>query len=259
MTGEEAPMSVEGKVVLVTGAGSGIGAETARLLASRGATVVVTDRDERLASTTTASIADAGGTATTVAMDVTDASAVDAAVRTAVEAYGRLDAAVNNAAMPPDDRPLTELDLDQFERISAVNLRGVATCLKYELRQMYAQGHGSIVNVGSVRSFRPRAHNAAYVATKHGVIGLTTVAALESAGTGVRVNAVCPGAVETPMLAGFLASRGRTVEDFTEEMSLVGRLGRPRDIAEGVAWLCSDASSFVTGASLPIDGGYLSH
>lgn len=252
-------MSVRNKVVVVTGAASGMGAETAALLAAEGARVVMCDRDEDGGLRQLDAIDRAGGAAAFVAADVSQEDDVRALVDKAVRRFGRLDAAVNNAALRPDSHAIDRLDMDEFDRVIAVNLRGVALCLKYELAQMYRQGGpGSIVNLGSIRSFRPRLHNAAYVAAKHAVLGLTKVAAMEAAEHGgIRVNTVAPGAIETPMLVSFMASLGRTPAEVVPELSPIGRLGTPLDVARAVLWLCGDESSFVTGVALPVDGGYL--
>jgi NAD(P)-dependent dehydrogenase (short-subunit alcohol dehydrogenase family) len=253
-------MSVRDKVVVVTGAASGMGAETAAMLAAAGARVVLCDRDEDGGHRRLEAIQGAGGDAAFVPADVSREDDVRDLIAETVRRFGRLDAAVNNAAITPDTHPLDQLDMDEFDRVLAVNLRGVALCLKYELAQLYRQGGpGSIVNLGSIRSFRPRLHNAGYVASKHAILGLTKVAALEAAehGGGIRVNTVAPGAIETPMFLDFMASLGTTPEEVTPELSLLGRLGTPSDVARAVLWLCSDESSYVTGIALPVDGGYL--
>jgi glucose 1-dehydrogenase len=180
-------------------------------------------------------------------------------VRTAVERYGRLDCAVNNAAVTPDTHPIAELDEQEFDRILAVDLKGVALCLKYEVGQMLQQGDGgAIVNIGSVSSFRPQPNNAAYTAAKHGVIGLTKVASLENAPLGIRVNTVAPGAIDTPMIRGALETVGLTEAEFAPTISLLGRFGQPEEVAQASLWLCSDQSSYVTGAVLSVDAGYTS-
>ena len=180
-------------------------------------------------------------------------------VRTAVERYGRLDCAVNNAAVTPDTHPIAELDEQEWDRILAVDLKGVALCLKYEVAQLLGQGDGgSIVNIGSVSSQRPQPNNAAYVAAKHGVIGLTKVASLENAPQGIRVNTVCPGAIDTPMVRGALETVGLTEAEFAPTISLFGRFGRPEEVAQASLWLCSDQSSYVTGTVLAVDAGYTS-
>lgn len=249
---------LEGKVAIVTGAGVGMGAATARLLAARGARVVVSDINPDTAATTVEAIRANGGTAHAVRTDVSDEAQVEALVAETVATFGRLDCAVNNAAITPDVLPIHEADMAVFDRVLNVDLRSVMLCMKYEIRQMLAQeGPGSIVNIGSVSSFRPQPNNAAYVAAKHGVIGLTKTGSLEYAGRGIRVNAVLPGAIDTPMLRGALETTGFTEADFAPALSLFGRFGKPEEVAEASAWLCSDAASYVTGHSLAVEGGYL--
>jgi glucose 1-dehydrogenase len=251
-------VSLEGKVAIVTGAGVGMGAATARLLAARGAKVIVSDINPATAAATVEAIRSAGGTAHAVTTDVADEAAVAALVAETVATFGRLDCAVNNAAITPDVLPIAEADMAVFDKVLAVDLRSVMLCMKYEIRQFLAQGSpGSIVNIGSVSSFRPQPNNAAYVAAKHGVIGLTKTGSLEYAGKGIRVNAVLPGAIDTPMLRGALEETGFTEADFAPALSLFGRFGKPEEVAEASAWLCSDASSYVTGHSLAVEGGYL--
>lgn len=249
---------LEGKVAIVTGAGVGMGAATARLLAARGARVVVSDINPDTAAATVEGIRANGGTAHAVRTDVSDEAQVEALVAETVARFGRLDCAVNNAAITPDVLPIHEADMAVFDRVLNVDLRSVMLCMKYEIRQMLAQeGPGSIVNIGSVSSFRPQPNNAAYVAAKHGVIGLTKTGSLEYAGRGIRVNAVLPGAIDTPMLRGALETTGFTEADFAPALSLFGRFGKPEEVAEASAWLCSDAASYVTGHSLAVEGGYL--
>ncbi|ABP64402.1 short-chain dehydrogenase/reductase SDR (plasmid) [Novosphingobium aromaticivorans DSM 12444] len=249
---------LEGKVAIVTGAGVGMGAATARLLAARGARVVVSDINPDTAAATVETIRADGGTAHAVRTDVSDEAQVEALVAETVATFGRLDCAVNNAAITPDVLPIHEADMAVFDRVLNVDLRSVMLCMKYEIRQMLAQeGPGSIVNIGSVSSFRPQPNNAAYVAAKHGVIGLTKTGSLEYAGRGIRVNAVLPGAIDTPMLRGALETTGFTEADFAPALSLFGRFGKPEEVAEASAWLCSDAASYVTGHSLAVEGGYL--
>lgn len=251
-------VSLTGKVAIVTGAGMGMGAATARLLAARGAQVTVSDIDAAAAESTAAAIRAEGGTAAVVLCDVTDEAQVAALVARTVEAFGRLDCAVNNAAITPDVLPIAEADMAVFDKVLNVDLRSVMLCMKYEIRQFLAQGSGgSIVNIGSVSSVRPQPHNAAYVAAKHGVIGLTKTGSLEYAPQGIRVNAVLPGAIDTPMLRGALDASGFSEEEFAPALSLFGRFGKPEEVAEATAWLCSDAASYVTGHSLAVEGGYL--
>lgn len=251
-------VNLEGKVAIVTGAGVGMGAATARLLAARGAKVIVSDINAQTAGETVEAIRSAGGIAHAVRTDVADEAQVEALVAETVATFGRLDCAVNNAAITPDVLPIHEADMAVFDRVLNVDLRSVMLCMKYEIRQILAQGsQGSIVNIGSVSSFRPQPNNAAYVAAKHGVIGLTKTGSLEYAGKGIRVNAVLPGAIDTPMLRGALETTGFTEADFAPALSLFGRFGKPEEVAEASAWLCSDASSYVTGHSLAVEGGYL--
>lgn len=251
-------VNLEGKVAIVTGAGVGMGAATARLLAARGAKVIVSDINPDTAAATVAAIRADGGTAHAVITNVADEAQVEALLAETVATYGRFDCAVNNAAITPDVLPIHEADMAVFDKVLNVDLRSVMLCMKYEIRQLLAQGSGgSIVNIGSVSSVRPQANNAAYVAAKHGVIGLTKTGSLEYAGRNIRVNAVLPGAIDTPMLRGALESTGFTEADFAPALSLFNRFGKPEEVAEASAWLCSDASSYVTGHSLAVEGGYL--
>ncbi|WP_235736665.1 SDR family NAD(P)-dependent oxidoreductase [Nocardioides alcanivorans] len=247
---------LENRVALVTGAAAGMGEATAHALARAGATVVVSDVQEQAGEAVVAAIREAGGKASFFRADVSREEDVAALVTTTVERHGSLDCAVNNAAVRPDTRPLVDLDIDAFDRVIAVDLRGVALCLKYELRQMQAQERGSIVNIGSVSSQRPRPSNPGYVAAKHGVVGLTKVAAIEHGKDGIRINAVLPGGVDTPMIREARAASGIVPSD-EFALSLFGRLGTPDEIAEASLWLCSDRSSYVTGHSLAVDAGYL--
>jgi NAD(P)-dependent dehydrogenase (short-subunit alcohol dehydrogenase family) len=250
---------LEGKVAIVTGAAMGMGEATARVFAAAGAQVLVTDINPELGQATAERIEQDGGSASFCMTDVSKAADAEAMVRTAVERYGRLDCAVNNAAVTPDTHPIAELDEAEWDRILAVDLKGVALCLKYELSQMLSQGGGgAIVNIGSVSSFRPQPANAAYTAAKHGVLGLTKVASLENAPQGIRVNTVAPGAIDTPMIRGALETVGLTEAEFAPVLSLFGRFGRPEEVAQASLWLCSDQASYVTGAVLNVDAGYTS-
>jgi NAD(P)-dependent dehydrogenase (short-subunit alcohol dehydrogenase family) len=249
---------LDGKVAIVTGAGMGMGAATARVFAGYGAQVIVSDINEAAGQETLESIRSAGGTATFVRCDVAEEDQVKALVEQTVATFGRLDAAVNNAAITPDVLPIAEADMDVWDRVIRIDLRSVMLCMKYEIRQFLAQGSpGAIVNVGSVSSFRPQPANSAYVAAKHGVIGLTKTGSLEYAGQNIRVNAVLPGAIDTPMLRHALVQNNFTEEEFAPALSLFNRFGRPEEVAEASAWLCSDAASYVTGHSLGVEGGYL--
>ena len=244
------------RVAIVTGGGSGMGAAIARLLAQNGARVLVADLNAELGCAVADEIVADGNEAAFTHTDVSNENDVADMVATAVERWGRLDCAVNNAALPPDSAPIVDLDIATFDRIVAVNLRAVALCLKHELRHMASQKSGSIVNLGSVSSVKARAHNPAYVATKHGVVGLTKTAALEHGRDQIRVNAVLPGGIDTPMIRAARAASGVTPPD-EFGLSLFGRLGTPEEIAEACLWLCSDRSSYVTGHSLAVDAGFL--
>ncbi len=250
---------LDGKVAIVTGAAMGMGEATARVFAAAGAHVLVSDINEGLGEATVERIQRDGGSASFYATDVSKADDAEAMVRAAVSRYGRLNCAVNNAAVTPDTHPIVDLDEQEFDRILAVDLKGVALCLKYEIAQMLEQGDGgAIVNIGSVSSFRPQPNNAAYTAAKHAVIGLTKVASLENAPRGIRVNTVCPGAIDTPMIRGALETVGMTEAEFAPQISLLGRFGQPHEVAQASLWLCSDQSSYVTGAALAVDAGYTS-
>jgi NAD(P)-dependent dehydrogenase (short-subunit alcohol dehydrogenase family) len=250
---------LQDRTAVITGAGSGLGRATALLLAEHGATVVVADIDADAALRTGEEIALKGGRASSVGVDVSDSGSVAAMVQHAIETHGRLDCAVNNAALPPDDAPLDELDEARFDAIIAVNLRGVAVCLKHEMRAMRAAGGGgAIVNIGSTRSFRATATLPAYTASKFAVIGLTESAALSGGPDDIRVNAVCPGVMETPMVAKRRAASAESLDDYIDRVGgVLHRIGKPEEIAQAVLWLCSDQSSYVTGHTLVVDGGYL--
>lgn len=251
---------LSGKVAIVTGAALGMGAATARLFAEAGARVVVADLNEAEGLAVVAAIEQAGGEAMFQRTDVALGGEVERMVAAAVARFGRLDVLVNNAAVTPDTRPLAEMDESEFDRVIAVNLKGVALCLKHALAQMIRQGQGgSIINIASVSAFRPQPSNGAYVAAKHGVIGLTKVAALENGGHGIRVNAVAPGAIDTPMLRNALAGLCPTEDErtaFKSALSLLGRFGDAREVAQASLWLASDLASYVTGTTINVDAGY---
>ncbi|RSN39886.1 short chain dehydrogenase [Amycolatopsis sp. WAC 04197] len=245
-----------GKSVLVTGAANGIGQATAVVLARHGAAVVVADIDEENGSKVADSIIADGGKATFVAADVTTESGVKAMIKSAVDTYGSLDCAVNNAGVDGERTRLHDSSDDNWNRVIAVDLTGVRLALKHEVAQMLRQpSRGAIVNMSSAAGLVGVDEGlSAYVAAKHGVIGLTRVTALEYATEGIRVNAVCPGVVRTPMLDRLL-QQGIVTEEFARGMHPVGRLAEPSEVAEAIAWLCSDAASFVTGHPLAVDGG----
>jgi NAD(P)-dependent dehydrogenase (short-subunit alcohol dehydrogenase family) len=243
-----------GRVALVTGAGSGIGRATATEFARAGAQVAVADVVEDAARQTVAGIeAEAPGAARAFACDVSDEASVAALVAAVVGAFGRLDAAHNNAGISPLTGGVVECDRDVWDRVLAVNLTGVWLGMKHEIPALLAGGGGAIVNTSSGAGLQGIAGMPAYVASKHGVVGLTKTAALEYATRGVRVNAVCPGTVRTPFLEEKAAAGFYTLEGMAASCPMK-RLAEPEEIAAAVVWLCSDAASFVTGAVIPVDG-----
>lgn len=245
----------ERKTLLVTGAASGIGEATAIHFAQAGWNVILADRDQARGADVAKRIGARGGTAHFQYCDVADAGSVDAAVDRAVSEFGRIDAAFNNAGIEGRQAPTVDCTIENFDEVIAVNLRGVFLCMRAELRHMSCQPTGgAIVNCASVAGLVGLAGIPAYAASKHGVVGLTRTAALEYARCNIRVNAVCPGAIETPMLERYMASPdARAKMEATEP---VGRIGRPEEIASAVHWLCSDGASFVTGEAIAVDGGW---
>jgi len=246
-------MSFQGKSVLVTGAASGIGRETALAFAAQGAKVVVSDVSEA-GNQTVEAIRAAGGEAVFVRGDVSKSADVKATVAEAVRAFGRLDIAVNNAGIDPEVSPEAEWDEAVFAKVIAVNLEGVFLCMKHEIEQMLAQGDGgAIVNVASMAGLIGVGYKPCYTASKHAVVGLTRAAALQYGKRGIRVNAVCPAAVDTAILAGNLTSpEARAMVDAAHP---IGRMGQPADIAAAILWLASDQAGFVTGHAMAVDGG----
>jgi NAD(P)-dependent dehydrogenase (short-subunit alcohol dehydrogenase family) len=248
----------DGRVAVVTGGASGMGRASALALAAEGAAVVVADVAEEGGEQTARDITDKGGRAVFRRTDVSTSSEVRAMVATAVREFGGLDHGVNAAAIENETQPLADCDEETYDRMLAVNLRSVFLCMKYEIQAMRERGRGgTVVNIASTNSFRPQPHQAAYTASKHGVLGLTRAGAVDHAADGVRVNAVCPGAIETPMLMGAIAARGRDPQEVAGRLSLFGRFGSPEEIARAVLWLSSEDSSFTTGHALAVDGGYL--
>ena len=248
------PYFRDGEVALVTGAGGGIGAATAHLFAAEGARVVVVDIDRAGAESVAAAIVDAGGEAVGLAADVTDEGQVEAAVTLAVERWGRLDCAHNNAGTSGTPAAFTDVTLEDWDAVVRLNLTGVFLCLKHELRVMAPAGRGAIVNTSSgagVIGFPSLPH---YVASKHGVLGLTKTAAQEYARSGIRVNAVCPGTTDTPMMQAFIGG-DPGIEKMMKATVPTGELGRPEQVAEAVVWLCSERASFVNGDTMLVDGG----
>lgn len=243
-----------GKVAIVTGAGSGIGREAAQAFGRAGAKVVVADVHAQSGAETVRLITDAGGEAIFVKVDVSRAAEVEAMANAAVRTWGRLDYAYNNAGIAESRVPLTDLTEEVWDRTIDINLKGVWLCMKYEIRHMLEHGGGAIVNMSSAVGLVAARQQAAYVASKHGVVGLTKAAALEYAPAGIRVNAICPGAIRTPALDSFIASNPH-VEPRLVGRCPIGRLGTPEEVAAAAVWLCSDAAAFITGHTLVMDGG----
>jgi NAD(P)-dependent dehydrogenase (short-subunit alcohol dehydrogenase family) len=244
-----------GQVALVSGASSGMGLATAQAFAQSGAAVVLADINQAALASATDQLTADGHHVLGITCDVSDESAVAAMVDQTVAAFGRLDMAFNNAGIqaPPSDA--ADEPADTFDRVNAVNLRGVWACMKHELRHMRDRGSGAIVNCSSLGGLVGLPGRAAYHASKHGVIGLTGSAALEYAPRGIRINAICPGTFETPMVADMIASGELDPAEALANQP-IGRLGRAEEIASTVLWLCSPGASFVLGVALPVDGGY---
>src|SRR5882672_415277 len=246
------PGTLNGKVALVTGGASGIGRATALTFARAGAKLVIADMNEEGGQQTVHMITENGGDATFVQVDVSQATAVEALISKTVETYGRLDCAHNNAGVTQRAYPPTaEFPEEDWERVLAINLTGVWLCMKYEIPQMLKQGSGAIVNTASTAGLVGYPSGSAYVASKHGVVGLTRTAALEYAKSGIRVNAVCPGAIDTPMMGRITGHRPHRAARMAAAEP-VGRMGVPGEIAEAVVWLCSDSASFVTGHAMAV-------
>ena len=248
-------LSFKDKVALVTGAASGMGLATAKAFAEAGAAVTLADINADEARSAAEDLVAAGHEAIGIRCDVADEAEVAAMVEQTVSTFGRLDAAFNNAGVqaPPSD--MADEAAKEFDRVNAINLRGVWACMKHELRHMRTQGSGAIVNCSSLGGLVGLPSRAAYHASKHGVIGLTRSAALEYAPRGIRINAVCPGTIDTPMVADMLKKQADAMKDIMRDQP-IGRLGRPEEIAAAVLWLCSPHASFVIGHALAVDGGY---
>jgi NAD(P)-dependent dehydrogenase (short-subunit alcohol dehydrogenase family) len=247
----------EAKVALVTGAASGIGREVAQLYSANGARVVVSDISVEGGEETVSLIKESGGEAIFVKADVSKPSECEAMVEQALSHFGQLDIACNNAGITGEQNAVADYSLENWQQTIAINLSGVFYCMKYEIPAMLKAGGGSIVNVASILGLVAFAGAPAYVASKHGVIGLTASAAVEYGKQNIRVNAVSPGFIRTPMIADMESDQ----ETHAHLVSLhpIGRLGEPEEVAELIIWLSSDKASFITGAAYPADGGYLAH
>ena len=252
---------LNGKVALVTGGASGMGKITAQMFAREGAKVVVTtDANIKGAEDTVGLIKNAGGEASFIKCDVSKAAEVETLINKTVEIYGSLDIAFNNAGVGPDGKrlpvvPIADCPEDVWDRTIDVNLKGVFLCMKYEIRQMLKQGKGAIVNTSSIGAFKPLPGFSAYAASKSGVIGLTKIAAIEYAASGIRVNCICPGPTERTQLIENLTSTHPEERERATNAIPMHRMGEPEEVAETVIWLCSDAASYVTANALLLDGG----
>ncbi|AUC88705.1 oxidoreductase [Alteromonas sp. MB-3u-76] len=249
--------NVQGKHILITGGGSGIGAASAKVLCERGALVGVADLNEENAKALIETLTNAGGKAYSVAVDVTDPEQVKAMFDTAYSHQEKVDVVINNAGIDHFPAPLTEVDDAMFMKNIQVNLAGVWYCMKNALKHMSANGGGHIINIASVAGLRSAPMVSAYSASKHGVIGLTKSAAVEYARANIRINAVCPSFVDTPMVQGVLSKLDERGQKGLVGANPMKRLGKPEEIANAIAWLCSEESSFMTGQSVVLDGGML--
>jgi NAD(P)-dependent dehydrogenase (short-subunit alcohol dehydrogenase family) len=244
-----------GQVALVTGAGSGIGMATARAFAAAGASTVLIDRNVEQLRAATEALAGEGRRVLSIICDVSDEAQAKATVARVVDEFGRLDMAYNNAGILGPMCPITDETAEGYDATQAVNLRGIWTFMKHELLQMKQQGRGAVVNCSSLGGLVGLPGRAAYHASKHGVIGLTKSAALDVAAYGIRVNAVCPGCIDTPMGTQIDPD---SMKEFLKDQP-IGRMGRPEEVAAAVLWLCSPGASMVVGVALPVDGGFVAH
>jgi len=244
-----------GQVAFVTGAGSGMGLATARAFADAGAAVTLADVNEDALAAAEKELLDAGHSVLAVHCNVADEAEVAAAVAKTVETFGRLDMAYNNAGIQSPTTDAADETAEMFDRVNSINLRGIWACMKHELAQMRKQGSGAIVNCSSLGGLVGLPGRAAYHASKHGVMGLTRSAALEYAPRGIRINAICPGTIETPMVTQMIDSGDLDRAEAAANQP-IGRLGTADEMAAAVLWLCSPGASFVVGVALPVDGGY---
>jgi NAD(P)-dependent dehydrogenase (short-subunit alcohol dehydrogenase family) len=246
------------QVALVTGAASGLGLATAKAFAESGASVVLADWNEKEVQAAAKDLAGQGHKTLAVRCDVSDDTQVEAMVKQTVDTFGRLDAAYNNAGVQNVLAETADSPRDDYDRVMAINLRGVWSCMKFELQQMRKQGSGAIVNCSSLGGLLGGARRGIYHAAKHGVIGFTKSAALEYATRGIRINDVCPGMIQTPMSEKMIAEgQGEELDKMLNTFVPMRRLGRPEEIADAVLWLCSSAASYVTGQSISVDGGFV--
>lgn len=250
-------ISFESKVALVTGAGSGLGLATARAFAESDASVVLADYNEKSARAAAEGLVAQGHKALAIRCDVSDDEQVEAMVHQTVTAFGRLDAAYNNAGIQNVLAETADTTAEDYDRVMGVNLRGVWSCMKFELQQMRKQGSGTIVNCSSLGGLVGGAERGIYHAAKHGVLGFTKSAALEYAARNIRINAICPGLIQTAMADQMVAAGQGEALKAMEKMIPMARVGRPEEIANAVLWLCSDAASYVTGQSISVDGGFI--
>ena len=244
---------MKGKVALVTGARTGIGEAAARMFAEAGATVVLAGRHEPAAQAE--ELVKAGHDAISIRCDVSDEADVKTMVEDVVRRYGHLDMAYNNAGIQSPITDVADLDSQEYDKVMDINLRGIWHCMKYELQQMRKQGSGAIVNCSSLGGLVGIAGRAVYHASKHGVLGMTKSAALEYATRGIRINAVCPGIISTPMVERMMQGESEEMKELMRFVP-INRLGKPEEVAAAVLWLCSDAASFVIGQAIAVDGGY---
>lgn len=249
-------LSFENQVALVTGAASGLGLATARAFAESGASVVLADWNEQAVRSAVDELAAKGHQVLAVRCDVSEDAQIEAMVEQTVATFGRLDAAYNNAGVQNVVAETADAPRDDFDRVTAINLRGVWSCMKFELRQMRTQGSGAIVNCSSIGGLVGAPGRGTYHAAKHGILGLTRSAALEYAAKGIRINAVCPGVIHTPMVDQMMAAGQTDALNAMLKDVPIGRLGRPEEIAAAVLWLCSPGASFVIGHALVVDGGF---
>lgn len=244
-----------GRSALVTGGGSGIGRACAMVLAQKGATVLVSDINVEAAEKVVSEIIAIGGQAAANQCNVANLSDVNAMVEAAIANFGKLDIAVNNAGILGNEMTVDEYDTDNWNRIMSVNLNGIFYCVQAQLKHFYSKGGGAIVNIASEAALKGGTADAAYTSSKHAVAGFTKSAALEAVKHGVRINAVCPGAIETPLVKAVMEAHPERAA-MANNMMPIGRLGQPEEVAEAVAWLCSDSASLVVGQLLAVDGGW---